>query len=54
MCTVLLRLCNELYILSQEFEDLVEPLVVKVNIMSQTPEQEGHLLGLCLSVCLSV
>lgn len=29
----------------QEFEDLVEPLVVKVNIMSQTPEQEGHLLG---------
>jgi hypothetical protein len=30
----------------QEFEDLVEPLVVKVNVMSQTPEQEGHLLGL--------
>jgi hypothetical protein len=32
--------------LYQEFEDLVEPLVVKVNIMSQTPEQEGHLLGM--------
>ena len=25
---------------------LLEPLVVKVNIMSQTPEQEGHLLGM--------
>jgi hypothetical protein len=32
--------------LYQEFEDLLEPLVVKVNIMSQTPEQEGHLLGM--------
>ena len=32
--------------LYQEFEDLVEPLVVKVNIMSQTPEQEGHLIGM--------
>jgi len=32
--------------LYQEFEDLVEPLIVKVNVMSQTPEQEGHLLGM--------
>ena len=32
--------------LYQEFEDLLEPLVVKVNIMSQTPEQEGHLIGM--------
>jgi len=32
--------------LYHEFEDLVEPLIVKVNIMSQTPEQEGHLLGM--------
>ena len=27
----------------------MEPLVVKVNVMSQTPEQEGHLLGLFVS-----
>ena len=50
MYTLMLHLGNELCTSSQEFEDLVEPLVVKVNIMSQTPEQEGHLLGLCLSV----